>query len=49
MLHELKARMSRRRAERRATRPERTQKKARAEALRRQYQREDMDSRIHRK
>ena len=43
------ARVSKRRAERRATRPERAEKKARAEALRRQHQREDMGSKIHRK
>jgi hypothetical protein len=49
MFQALKARMSRRRADRRATRPERAEKKTRAEALRRQHQREDMDSKIHRK
>jgi hypothetical protein len=39
MLRELKERMAQRRAERRATKPERMQRKARAEALRREHQR----------
>ena len=49
MLRELKARMDKRRQERRAARPERMEKKARAEAQRREHQRESMDSKIHRK
>ena len=49
MLRELKKRMAQRRAERRATKPERMQRKARAEAVRRGHQREDMGSKIHRK
>jgi hypothetical protein len=40
--------VSKRRADRRATKPEQAQKPA-AEARRRQHQREDMDSKIHRK
>jgi len=39
MLQGLRERMALRRAERRATKPERMQKKARAEALRREHQR----------
>ena len=40
MLREVKERM----AQRRATKPERMQRKARAEAQRREHQREGMDS-----
>jgi hypothetical protein len=47
-LRGLKDRFTRRGSHRRAARLERAQKKARAEALRREYQREDMDSKIHR-
>ena len=49
MLREFKERMDQRRQERRAAKPGRMEKKARAEALRREHQREDMDSKIHRK
>jgi hypothetical protein len=48
-LRTLQDRWSRRRADMSTTKLERAQKKARAEAQRREHQREDMDSKIHRK
>ncbi len=45
----LKDRLTRRGSPRDPARPERAQTKARAEALRREYQRDILDDKIHRK